>query len=276
MCGRYTISHSAEEILERFNVLADKFAGDKAGVDPNYNVAPTNTVPIVVSEKSEAGDQTGTSRLLQLCKWGLVPFWVKDLKKAKPIINARSETLIEKPTFKKSLVKRRCVIPADSFYEWKTNENGKVPMRIKMADDRLFGFAGIYDDWKAPDGTRMRTVAIITVPPNELMKEIHDRMPAILTPETEKIWLDPSVEDEQALTQCLAPYPYDDLEAYVVSSLVNKVKNKGREVIEPASADTLVDSAEPADSAKRPKAKRTKSESESENGNVQLTLPLSG
>jgi putative SOS response-associated peptidase YedK len=237
MCGRYTISHTTKEILERFQILAEKIA-----LEPSYNVAPSHMVPIVVAETlSNPEPQEKPNRLLQMCKWGLVPFWVKDLKGTKPIINARAESLTEKSAFKKAFIKRRCIIPSDGFYEWKKDKTRKVPMRIRLAGDKLFGFAGIYEDWKAPDGQRMRTCAIITVPANDAVKSIHDRMPAILTPDVEQIWLDPDVEDEDALHHCLRPYPYDDLEAYVVSTLVNKATSNSPELIVEAPAEPLVE-----------------------------------
>jgi putative SOS response-associated peptidase YedK len=199
-------------------------------VEPSYNVAPSHLVPIVVTNASGSQPQA-PGRLLQLCQWGLVPFWVKDLKGAKPVINARAESLTEKTAFKDAFVKRRCIIPADGFYEWKKDKRGKVPVRIRLQDEKLFGFAGIYQDWRSPDGSKMRTFAIITVPASDAMKNIHDRMPAILTRESEGIWLDPHVEDEDALSRCLEPYPYDDLEAYVVSTMVNKPDANSPELI---------------------------------------------
>lgn len=240
MCGRYTISHTTEEILERFQILAERIE-----VDPSYNVAPSQMVPIVVAENSD-GENEPPSRLLELCKWGLVPFWVKDLKGSKPMINARAETLREKAAFKQAFVRRRCVIPADGFYEWKKDAKKKVPMRIRLADDKLFGFAGIYQDWKSPDGKKMRTFAIITVPANEKVRDIHDRMPAILTPEAERMWLNPDVEDEDALESCLQPYPYNDLEAYVVSTMVNKTDVNDPCLVKELTAEEYAASLPPA------------------------------
>lgn len=253
MCGRYTIAHSTEEILERFQILAERIA-----VEPSYNVAPSHSVPVVVPDRSgSSSDAPG--RLLQLCKWGLVPFWVKDLKGAKPIINAQAESLAERTTFKDAFVKRRCVIPADGFYEWKKDKRGKVPVRMRLQGEKLFGFAGIYQDWRSPDGSKVRTFAIITVPANDAIKHIHHRMPAILTREAENVWLDPEVEDADALSQCLQPYPYNDLEAYVVSSKINKPDTNSPELIvavpnatvdEPAGLENI-DSVEQEDAPKQ-------------------------
>jgi putative SOS response-associated peptidase YedK len=245
MCGRYTISHSTEEILERFQIN-----DDNVSIEPSYNVAPSQLVPVIMAESAHSPKEPSI-RLLELCKWGLVPFWVKDLKGAKPLINARAESLAAKAAFKQAFIKRRCVIPADGFYEWRKDKNRKVPMRIHLADEKLFGFAGIYQDWKAPDGVRMRTFAIITVPAKESIRNIHDRMPAILTPEFEKIWLDPEVEDEEALAACLRPYPYEDLEAYAVSTLVNKPDANSPELIQPSVESTEEIAAPPLGKRKR-------------------------
>jgi putative SOS response-associated peptidase YedK len=221
MCGRYTISHSTEEILERFNVLKEIFE-----LTPNYNVAPSHMVPVVLNQTNESNQ---TIRVLQIVKWGLVPFWVRDTRSHKPFINARVETVIEKPSFKSSLAKKRCIIPADGFYEWKTVEGKKQPIRIRLPGDQLFGFAGLYDDWQSADGSvNLRTCAIITVPGNEAMSEIHGRMPAILTPEGESIWLDPEQKDTKILAQYLEPYK-GEIETFAVSPIVNSVKNNSKE-----------------------------------------------
>ncbi len=220
MCGRYTISHSTEDILERFNVLKEKFE-----LAPNYNVAPSHTVPVILSEKVESDQPV---RVMQLIRWGLVPFWVRDTRSHKPFINARVETVMEKPSFKSSLHKKRCIIPADGFYEWKTVEGKKQPIRIRLPGDQLFGMAGLYDDWTSVDGVTVRTCAIITVPGNEAMSEIHNRMPAILTAEGESVWLDPATKDAKILAQYLEPYK-GEIETYAVSPIVNSTKNNNVE-----------------------------------------------
>ncbi len=138
MCGRYTISKTTEEILERFNVLKEIFE-----LTPNYNVAPSHMVPAVFSQTN---DEKETVRVMQVIKWGLVPFWVRDTRSHKPFINTRVETVLEKPSFKSSLAKKRCIIPADGFYEWKTVEGKKQPIRIRLPGEELMGFAGLYDD----------------------------------------------------------------------------------------------------------------------------------
>lgn len=221
MCGRYTISHSTEEILERFNVLKEII-----DLAPNYNVAPSQMVPVVRATIKEEEPV----RVLEVVKWGLVPFWVKDPKQMRPFINARVETIIAKPSFKQAVSKKRCIIPADGFYEWKKVDGKKQPMRIRLPGNELFGIAGIYDDWTAPDGTVIRTCAIITVPGNEAMAGIHDRMPAILTPEAEQLWLDTEIRDISQLTQLLKPYE-NEIETYAVSTIVNSAKTNGADCV---------------------------------------------
>lgn len=221
MFGRYTISKTTEEILERFNVLKEIFE-----LTPNYNVAPSHMVPAVLSQSTEEKENV---RVMQVIKWGLVPFWVRDTRSHKPFINTRVETVLEKPSFKSSLAKKRCIIPADGFYEWKTVDGKKQPIRIRLPGEELMGFAGLYDDWHSADGSvNIRTCAIITVPCNEAMAPIHNRMPAILTPEGEAAWLDPDTRDPKILSQFLEPYK-GVIETFPVSTLVNSVKNNTKE-----------------------------------------------
>ncbi|HEY9785719.1 MAG TPA: SOS response-associated peptidase [Candidatus Obscuribacterales bacterium] len=211
MCGRYTLHHSTNEIVERFHVQQVEL-----DLIPRYNIAPSHLVAVIAQK-----DGDSPKRSLQAFKWGLVPFWVKDVQKHKPFINSRCETLAEKPSFKAALVRRRCIIPADGFFEWKTTPRGKVPMYITLADGKPFALAGIWEEWKSPDGTPLRTCSIITVPANELMAQIHDRMPAILAPEQEDVWLDPDLRDKDKILSMLAPYDPQQMVAHPVSTLVN-------------------------------------------------------
>lgn len=221
MCGRYTISKTTEEILERFNVLKEIIE-----LTPNYNVAPSHMVPTILTDKNV--EEPG-ARVLQVVKWGLVPFWVRDTRSHKPFINTRVETVLEKPSFKSSLAKKRCIIPADGFYEWQTVDKKKQPMRIRLPGEEIMGFAGLYDDWRSADGSvHLRTCAIITVPCNEIMAPIHNRMPAILTAEGEQVWLDAETKDAKLLAQYLVPYQ-GEMETFPVSTLVNSVKNNTKE-----------------------------------------------
>jgi putative SOS response-associated peptidase YedK len=162
---------------------------------------------------------------------------VKDLKKAKPFINARAESLLESKTFKHPFMRRRCIIPAESFYEWQKTSTKKKPIRFLLKGHGLFGFAGIWDEWHSPEGEVVKSCSIITVAANELVKSVHDRMPAILPPHMEDLWLDTSRFDATELCKALAPYPAEKMERYVVSDLVNSVKNNSPLCIEPAAND---------------------------------------
>ncbi len=220
MCGRFTLHHSREEIEERFAAqLVPHLAAD-AG--PHYNIAPTQTV-LAVTERP------GGARLLDGFHWGLIPSWTKDPGIGAKMINARAETLAEKPSFRTALSRRRCLIPADGFYEWQDamptegsfKKPPKTPMHLHLTDGGLFAFAGLWDEWHAPDGSPLRSCTIITTSPNAVAAPIHDRMPVILTPEDEALWLDLSVTDTASLLSLLAPYPADLMDAYAVSRAVN-------------------------------------------------------
>jgi len=220
MCGRYTQHHTAHEMAERFDVAEAAYQ-----IAPRYNIAPTQTVPVIV--------QKGERQLVGL-KWGLVPFWAKDPSIASSLINAKAETLAEKPSFKHALVKRRCLIPADGFYEWqKQGKKPSQPLYIRRKDGGLFAFAGLWEEWRSPDGSLLRTCTIITVEPNDLMAPIHHRMAAILKPEHEALWLDPAAREGRLLLPLLRPYPDDDLEAVPVSRAVNSPAQEGPSLIQP-------------------------------------------
>lgn len=221
MCGRYTLHHKVEAVAARFNVEAPPQL-----IVPRFNIAPSQIVP-VVRQRDE--------RELIGCKWGLVPFWAEDPSIGNKMINARAETLAEKPSYKRALKSRRCLIPADGFYEWKKDGKAKQPMHIRRKDDELFAFAGLWEEWKAPDGARLHTCTIITTEPNELMAEIHNRMPVILPRSAESLWLDPSLDDPVQLTALLKPYDARELTAYPVSTSVNSPAHEGNELIAPIS-----------------------------------------
>ena len=214
MCGRFTLHHTVEELEERF--AAELAAGSVGETEARYNVAPTQDVLVVT--------QNGV-RHLQAYHWGLIPSWAKDTAIGNKMINARAETLAEKPAFRTALARRRCLIPADGFYEWQDAPTGvkapKTPMHIRMKDGGLFAFAGLWDEWHAPDGSPLRSCTIITTSPNAVAAPIHDRMPVILRPEDEALWLDRSVTTATDLLSLLAPYPAEAMEAYAVSRQVN-------------------------------------------------------
>lgn len=220
MCGRYTITVSLEELLLLFSA-------DQPNVPfhiPRYNVAPMQRVPAILND--------GERNRLGELRWGLVPVWAKDPKIGNQMINARSETITEKPAFRGLLTRKRCVIPADGFYEWKKEGSNKQPYRIVLRSRTVFGFAGLYDTWTGPNGEKISTCTIITTAPNELMADIHDRMPVILQRENEAVWLDRENQDKDFLQSLLRPYDASDMHAYPVGTAVGNVRNNSPELIE--------------------------------------------
>ncbi|HEY3328799.1 MAG TPA: SOS response-associated peptidase [Capsulimonadaceae bacterium] len=219
MCARYTLYHSTSEIVARFEVQSVLF-----DVAPRYNIAPTDTIPVIID---------GTDRRLDGFRWGLVPFWAKDTSVGNKMLNARAETLIEKPAFKKALEYRRCIIPADGFYEWTGTPKDRQPLHIQFTDAPLFGFAGLYEKWEKPDGELLYSTTIITVPANSMMADFHDRMPAILHPDDEAMWLDHEFRNVDAAVSALRPFEADAMRAYRVDKQVNRAGVEGAECILP-------------------------------------------
>jgi len=220
MCGRYTIVVSMEELMLRYlnELPTNRYH------TPRYNVAPMQSILAVVhdGEKNRLGE----------LRWGLVPAWASNDRLGSKMINARAETLLEKTSFKTLIRRKRAIIPADGFYEWKLHGDKKQPMRITMKDEGIFSLAALYDTWSAPDGRKISTCTIITTTPNSLMADIHDRMPAILRPEDEAVWLNRANDDVLQLTSLLRPYSADAMRAYPVSPIVGNVKNDTAECIE--------------------------------------------
>lgn len=221
MCGRYTLTTDAATLQTEFNL-----ASIPQDLAPRYNIAPTQQVASIIND--------GTQRRLEAFRWGLIPFWAKDKAIGNRMINARAETIAEKPSFKHPLRKQRCLILADGFYEWKKTPQGKIPMYIRLVDKKPFAFAGLWDQWADPDGEVIYSCAIITTQPNELMAPIHNRMPVILPHEAVDLWLDPSIEAAQMLLPLLAPYPEEEMRCYPVSQLVNSPANDLPACIHPA------------------------------------------
>lgn len=228
MCGRYSLTRKEQELVERFGI--EQLLIEKAEMKPRYNIAPTQLVPVIIDSDGK--------RVLAEMKWGLIPFFAKDAKKTKPIINARSETIAEKPFFKHSANKRRCLIPADGFFEWKKANKDKIPLFIHLANKELFAFAGLWDEWKSPEGEMLRTCTIITTEANDFMAAVHDRMPVIVRPEHESLWMDPSIKDIEKLRVVLEPLEGEKLDMYRVSSQVNSPKFDTPELVEPVPAQT--------------------------------------
>jgi putative SOS response-associated peptidase YedK len=206
MCGRYTESKRTADVKARI-------AFDRAQMElmPRFNIAPTQMAPVVVVNDGEV--------VLKPMRWGLIPFWAKDESIGDHMINARAETLKEKPAFRTPFKRRRCLVIADSFYEWQKLPNSKLkqPMRILLKDEQPFCFAGLWDTWTSPDGSEVETFTIITGEPNELVASIHNRMAVIMPPEHHQQWLDPKYQEAASLTQLLVPYSADQMKAHPVS-----------------------------------------------------------
>jgi putative SOS response-associated peptidase YedK len=230
MCGRFTVTAHPE-------LLAEEFFLDEIPLDfkPRYNMAPGQNIPLI-RRNDAARDE---SRRLEFFRWGLVPSWAKDANAGRPMINARSETVAEKPTFRAAFKKRRCLIIADGFYEWKRSGSQKVPNYIRLKEQRPFAFAGLWECWKAKDQTALYSCTILTVPPNALVADIHDRMPVILPQQHRETWLSPK-SDSAALHALLRPYAANEMEAYPVSKRVNSTSTDDARCTERvASQETL-------------------------------------
>jgi putative SOS response-associated peptidase YedK len=189
---------------------------------PRFNVAPTQQIPVIVNEGS---------RKLVSARWGLIPSWAKDEKIGSSLVNARCETVASKAAFRSAFQSRRCLVPADGFYEWQKTGWGKVPHHFTMRDDSLFAFAGLWESWRNPAGEEVRSVSLITTTPNAVVAPVHDRMPVILTPENESAWLEPSTPAE-SLTGMLAPFPAERMKERAVSTAVNSAREDSASLLE--------------------------------------------
>ena len=217
MCGRYSLA-CIDDLCGRFRVIDPAI-----GFRSHFNIAPGSTNPVIVAhERAEA----------VMMEWGLVPHWAKDITATHRPINARAESLAEKPMFRDLLKSQRCLVPASGFFEWKHEWGHKIPFYIHVKDDPVFGFAGLYDVWRNPAGTTLRTYTIITTTPNELMAPIHNRMPVILKQDDEMRWLSRDVLTADEVKRILAPYPAEGMEAYPVSERVNSPGADDEKVIE--------------------------------------------
>ncbi|WP_234824038.1 SOS response-associated peptidase [Bremerella cremea] len=220
MCGRYTLRARLNQLLQIYAAESD------VELEPRYNIAPTQDVATVRSTADSA------TRELALLHWGLIPSWADDPKIGNHMINARGETVAEKPSFRTALKRRRCLVLADGFYEWKKEGKAKQPHFIRMKDDGPIAFAGLWEHWRK-NGLTIESCTIITTSANKLMSELHDRMPVILSGNDIDLWLDQKVEDSKTLLPMLDPYPDEEMETYPVSTLVNSPKNESSECIEP-------------------------------------------
>ena len=217
MCGRFTISKKIGDLAERFNVEVEE-----AIYSPVFNAAPGQNLPVIIS---------GEQNKLLFFRWGLVPFWAKNSSEGYKMINARGEGIMEKSSFKKLMERKRCLVPADGFYEWKKNGKNKTPFRFCLNDNSLFAFAGLWDSWKDNNNTLLHSFTIITTAANELILPVHDRMPVILSQETEHLWLSENAEINTFLP-LLQPFPAHLMKGYPVSELVGNPRNNFPELIE--------------------------------------------
>jgi putative SOS response-associated peptidase YedK len=221
MCGRYTIIAKAEEIEKRFNVEVPEF------YTPRFNAAPTQILPVITNAQPNG---------LSFFQWGLVPSWSKDKSIGAKMINARSETITEKASFKQAFKSRRCLVISDGYYEWKRNsKKSKVPYRIHLESKEIFTYAGLWEEYKTHDDTSLYSFTIITSQANKATAHIHDRMPVILEPKSESLWLDNNISSTELL-QLLQPFPAEKMKYYTVSSLVNSVANDDDRLILEAPA----------------------------------------
>lgn len=231
MCGRFVLV-DWYGVEQRFDLpeadlrhISERYSEMGESPYPRYNIAPTQEVLAVRND--------GDGNRAEMMRWGLVPSWAKDQKIGNRMINARSETLSERPSFRAAYKRRRCVIVADSFYEWKREGKSRTPMRIMLESEETFAFAGLWETWKRPDDSWMLSCTIITTSANELVSDIHDRMPVILDPDVEPVWLDPDLDDTSVLSELLVPYPSELMTAYEVSRIVNSAANDVPECILP-------------------------------------------
>ena len=222
MCGRYSLTASKKKIAEEFKLQESHLKE----LGPQYNIAPSRSVPVLIKSPDTQ---------VELFRWGLIPSWAKDPTIRNRMINARKETLAEKPSFRSPFQKHRCLVLADGFYEWKGEGRAKTPYYIRMKSKEPFGFAGLWSKWIDPSKKEIYSCTIITGEPNEILKPIHNRMPMILLPKNRDEWLDLTNQDTIRLLKLLEPYPAEEMEAYPVSRLVNSPENNKPECIEPAS-----------------------------------------
>ncbi|MDQ3713073.1 MAG: SOS response-associated peptidase [Acidobacteriota bacterium] len=211
MCGRFSSSSKPEQIKKEFKAAVE----DPAILAPRYNIAPTQMIPVVLNREGE--------RIVAALKWGLVPSWAKDAAIGSRMINARAETLTEKPSFREAYKSRRCIVPATGFYEWQRAEKGaKQPFYFYLTNKEVFGFAGLWEEWLDKEsGESLETCTIITTEANDVLKPVHDRMPVILKAGDYDEWLDPKESDTGKLQKLLAPYPPDEMNSHAVSRAVN-------------------------------------------------------
>lgn len=222
MCGRYSLYSAKEDIESFFNVSSK----DNEIFKPNYNIAPGSVMPIVLIGNSGHREIGGL-------RWGLIPKWADSADTGYKMINARSETLTEKKSFKGPFLSRRCLVPANGFFEWKDAEEFKQPFFVRLLSSELLAFAGLFEHWVSPDGEDVYSYTIVTTEANTLIQPLHERMPVILSPEHYNYWLDPNNEDVEGLQNLLLPYPMAQMSTYRVTTDVNTPKNNYPKLLQP-------------------------------------------
>lgn len=222
MCGRFTLTAPSGLIEARFRVRVD------SGCQPRYNIAPAQPVLCVMASG-------GGARTAENLRWGLVPSWAKEMKVGHTMINARAETVGQRPAFHDALAKRRCLVLADGFYEWRGSGKSRTPVRFTLASGGPFAFAGLWDTWRAPDGSWVPTCTIITTTANGLIEPVHDRMPVILPDDAEEDWLGGDAADFERIRSLLLPFPAGAMTAVAVSNLVNSPLQESPECILPVA-----------------------------------------
>lgn len=225
MCGRFTQRQPATRLRKEFQVE------EVPEVDALYNIAPTQSI-LGVRQRPDG-------REMSFLKWGLIPSWAKDSSMGAKLINARSETVTEKPSFREAFKRRRCIIPADGFYEWQRTGSRKQPFFFHMRDDRPFAFAGLWDRWQSPEGEVIESCTILTTEANEVLLPVHDRMPVILASEDYELWLDDDLRKVSLREELLKPFPASQMAGYPVGTSINSPRNQGAGLI----ARTAVNSA---------------------------------
>ena len=231
MCGRYRLSRRKQLIEEYFETE------NEVDWEPRYNIAPSQPVGIIRQDPSRP------ARHFSLARWGLIPSWAADASIGFKTINARAETVANKPAFRDAFVSRRCLLPADGFFEWSRRGKEKQPFHFGMQDDSLFAFAGLWDRWRDPTATVIESCSILTTTPNSLLADVHDRMPVILPPENYDLWLDPSFKDVKALAGLLAPFDAAKMRSFPVSRRINAVANDDPDCVVPWHRDLPAQSA---------------------------------
>jgi putative SOS response-associated peptidase YedK len=227
MCGRYRLSRRKQVVEEYFDTVSDE-----PNWNPRYNIAPTQPIPIIRQNPKEP------VREISLIRWGLIPSWAKDPSGVAGMINARSETAAAKPAFRDALKSRRCLVPADGFYEWARAVRTKQPYCFEVNEGELFAFAGLWERWKDPSGNWIKSCSILTTTPNAVTSAVHDRMPVILNPDNYDLWLNPGFTDVTVMSEMLKPYDARLMRSYPVSMRINHAANDDEECAKPVEIGT--------------------------------------